>query len=128
MSSVRTIRKKKSRKIKRENEALAASIAAVRKCQGYTLQGNKCTRNATVNVDLTKEKKILGFNLPSFNCCFFCTQHAALVAGSGAMKLAELFMTKDLDGDQYLALYPDYLENVIPSMKDHPLSRKESEF
>ena len=112
MSSVRTIRKKRSRKIKRENEALAASLAAVRKCQGYTLQGNKCTRNATVNVDLTKEKKILGYNTPAINCCFFCTQHAALIAGSGAMKLAEWLMTMNLDGDQYLALYPDYFKTL----------------
>ena len=116
MSSVRTIRKKRSRKIKRENKALAASLAAVRKCQGYTLQGNKCTRNATVNVDLTKEKKILGYDIPSINCCFFCSQHAALVTGSGAMKLAEWLMTINLDWDQYIALRPDYLENAIKSL------------
>lgn len=72
-------RKKIQRKIKKKTiqEKETCSLNKPTDCcQATTIQGTRCTRKAKWKLDLTKKRNILGFNIPTINCCFFCTQHA----------------------------------------------------
>lgn len=86
-------------------------------CQAKTRAGTRCTRKAVINVDLRKERKIFGYNLPKINCCFLCLQHASLFLGVSISRLGNVLAESELDWDEYLALKPEYLNESIESLK-----------
>lgn len=86
-------------------------------CQSSTSNGKRCTRKAIINFDLTRGIKIWNFEVvPKTQCCFFCTQHAAMYTGYGIVELGMFIATKDLDWDEYIALNPSYLDKKMKDM------------
>jgi len=82
-------------------------------CQATTADGSQCSRPAVVKIDLTRGIKVIG--VAPVDCCFYCTQHAKILATN---KIANLFYNygpqiaktiggKDLSYDEYYALFPE---------------------
>jgi hypothetical protein len=81
-------------------------------CQAVTAWGYRCTRQAKIQIDLTKDRSILGYKLPKVNCCFFCIQHAAIYTGLMSAKLSKIVAEAQLSWDDYLTLYPEYIDEL----------------
>lgn len=82
-------------------------------CQAYTKTGDKCSRLATFNLDLTQgtllfNKKII----PPINCCFMCTQHAGMWASYGFAKLTMALYDNQLSWDEYITIHPEYIDTL----------------
>ena len=82
-------------------------------CQAITQSGKKCSRLATINFDLTKQRKILGVNIPLVKCCFLCYQHMAIISTLAARDLAQKMIELDLTYDDYYTIHPDRLKKDI---------------
>lgn len=86
-------------------------------CQSLVKNGKRCSRTARISFDLTKGVKIWGIDvIPKFNCCFFCTQHAAVYTGYGMVEIGMFLASMDLDWDEYIALNPQYLDKKMKEM------------
>ena len=91
-------------------------------CQAMTMDSHQCTRKAKIKFDLTKGKKIFGYEvIPKLKCCFFCLQHTVVLTGYTTNEIGWMMATYDLDWDEYLAINPSYL-NV--KMKEMGYKRK----
>lgn len=86
-------------------------------CQAITQSGLQCTRKAVFNLDLTKGKKVFGYEvIPPMNCCFLCSQHAAVWAAYGITKLGMTLNESRFSWEEYIALHPEYVENLQKQM------------
>lgn len=81
-------------------------------CQALTSSGSKCTRAARFQLDLTKERKVMGITIPRVKCCFFCTQHLIMYTGIAASKISQIIAESKLDWDEYIALNPEYIDKL----------------
>lgn len=88
-------------------------------CQAITADGRQCTRAATLKIDLTRGVQSIG--VKGIDCCFYCTQHAKILAVS---KLANFFHTygtqiaktvggKNLSYDEYYAIFPEEISSSL---------------
>lgn len=88
-------------------------------CQAKTADGRQCTRAATLKIDLTRGVQSIG--VKGIDCCFYCTQHAKILAVS---KLASFFHTygtqiaktvggKNLSYDEYYAIFPEEISSSL---------------
>lgn len=85
-------------------------------CQAITHNGTKCSRKATINIDLKKNRVIFGMNIPKVNCCFFCKQHASILLGFALTNLSNILAESQLSWHDYLTLKPEYLDTVHKEM------------
>lgn len=86
-------------------------------CQAVTTSGAQCTRPAHIKIDLTRGIETIG--VKGVDCCFYCTQHAKILA---VTKLANFFHTygtqvaktlggKNLSYDEYYAIFPEEISS-----------------
>lgn len=88
----------------------------VKCCQAFTQRGTKCSRPATLIVDLSKSRKILGYQLPRAKCCFFCSQHASILLGVAVQKIAQTAAEYFYDWNEYIVLHPEYLSESAKNL------------
>lgn len=90
-------------------------------CQALTMSGDQCTRQAKIKFDMTKGTKLMGYlAIPKINCCFFCTQHSAFIAGYSVHQLGMFLATMNMDSDTYIALNPLYLDKKMKDLGYRP--------
>lgn len=86
-------------------------------CQAITQRGMQCQRAATVSIDLMKQRSIFGYKLPRVNCCFFCSQHAAMLTGIAIQKISQTAAEYMYDWNDYIVLHPEYLAKTAKDFK-----------
>lgn len=82
-------------------------------CQALTAENIQCSRPATIQIDLTKGIKVIGVG--PVDCCFYCTQHARILATtkianlmySYGPQIAKSIGGRNLSYDEYYALFPE---------------------
>lgn len=88
-------------------------------CQAVTASGGQCTRPAHIKIDLTRGIETIG--VKGVDCCFYCTQHAKILA---VTKLANFFHTygtqiaktvggRNLSYDEYYAIFPEEISSSL---------------
>lgn len=61
------------------------------RCQSILSNKERCSRDAVFKLDLKKQRKILGIEIPTVDCCRYCSQHAKqLVTGFSVYGLIQL--------------------------------------
>lgn len=82
-------------------------------CQANTEKGVRCSREASINVDLRKGKnlfKVPYFNIsiktPKYNCCLFCKQHAAVYLSYYSLSGITSFLKSQLSWEEWIVMYP----------------------
>lgn len=114
---VKKIRKNKSYNFSPKRVKSPKKVVDINQCQASTLTGKRCSRNAKIQLDLRKGKKILGYEVvPKTNCCFYCLQHAAVITGYQMYKLGWLLAESKLDWDEYIVIHPEYLDQKMKEM------------
>lgn len=65
---------------------------ARKRCQAKLENGERCSREATFQLDLKTSRKVFNINLPTADCCYFCTQHSKMI-GTNLLAYGILQMT-----------------------------------
>lgn len=113
----RTAGQRSAEKRKRKKNAEKTLCDGDTCCQAMTQNGKQCTRRARIKLDLTKGKKVYGYEIvPKTGCCFFCIQHTAIITGFAVYKIGWLLAEKNLEWDEYITLHPEYLKQKIKEM------------
>jgi hypothetical protein len=75
-----------------------------KRCQAINNDKERCSRDAVFKLDLRKKRKMVGYELPTFDCCFYCSQHARMIAGSwviyGLIKATPLIIKEQMTEEQ----------------------------
>lgn len=51
---------------------------AYTRCQAILPNNERCSREAVFKLDLKKSRKVMGIEVPTTDCCKFCTQHVTM--------------------------------------------------
>lgn len=89
-------------------------------CQAITEKGNRCSREAYINVDLTKKRNLLRIpyiklkiTTPTYKCCFFCKQHAAIKLSYYSLYGINKFLESRLSWEEWILYYPKEAEKFF---------------